>query len=479
MNKLFQEYQPLINIGLQSFADSIVAAGGKAVHLDWTPPAGGNRAAGWCLAQLLNHPSLEAANEKAYATFLAAQPILVGVGAAREHLPGMGDRMILHAGPPIAWEEMCGPMQGAVIGAILYEGWAADADTAWRLAGSGSIAFEPAHHHAAVGPMAGVISPSMPVWIVENATGRNRAFSNLNEGLGKVLRFGANSPEVLKRLHWMAQVLAPALAAALAKLGPMELKPLIAQALQMGDEVHNRNAAASSLFLKKIVPAALHSGFDAAAIADAVTFIAGNDHFFLNLSMAACKTMLDAAHGVPGSSLVTAMSRNGVRFGIRLSGTGEQWFEAPSPVVGGLYFPSYGPEHAAPDMGDSSITETAGLGGFAMATAPAIVQFVGGTPQDAVANTREMRHITLGRNSAFTLPAMNFSGTPAGIDARRVLDTNITPIINTGIAHKEAGIGQIGAGITRAPLECFTQAVIALASRVGVGMPGSIRSATS
>lgn len=479
MNKLFQENRPLINVGLQSFADSVVAAGGKAVHLDWTPPAGGNRAAGWCLAQLLNHPSLEAANEKAYAAFLAAQPVLAGVGVAREHLPGMGDRMILHAGAPIDWQEMCGPMRGAVIGAILYEGWAADADAAWRLAGSGGIAFEPAHHHAAVGPMAGVISPSMPVWIVENAAGKNRAFSNLNEGLGKVLRFGANSAEVIKRLHWMAQVLAPALAAALAKHGPMELKPLIAQALQMGDEVHNRNAAASSLFLKKIVPAALHSGYDAAAIADAVTFIAGNDHFFLNLSMTACKTMLDAAHGVPGSSLVTAMSRNGVRFGIRLSGTGEQWFEAPSPVVGGLYFPSYGPEHAAPDMGDSSITETAGLGGFAMATAPAIVQFVGGTPQDAVANTREMRHITLGRNSAFTLPAMNFSGTPAGIDCRRVLDTNITPIINTGIAHKEAGIGQIGAGITRAPLECFTQAIIALASRVGVGMPGSIRSTPS
>jgi len=479
MNKLFQENQPLINIGLQSFADSIVAAGGKAVHLDWTPPAGGNRAAGWCLAQLLNHPALEAANEKAYAAFLAAQPVLAGIGVAREHLPGMGDRMVLHAGPPIAWKEMCGPMQGAVIGAMLYEGWAEDADAAWRLAGSGSIALESAHHHAAVGPMAGVISPSMPVWIVENAAGGNRAFSNLNEGLGKVLRFGANSPEVIRRLQWMAQVLAPALAAALAKLGPMELKPLIAQALQMGDEVHNRNAAASSLFLKKIVPAALHSGFDAAAIADAVTFIAGNDHFFLNLSMAACKTMLDAAHGVPASSLVTAMSRNGVRFGIRLSGTGEQWFEAPSPVVGGLYFPSYGPEHAAPDMGDSSITEAAGLGGFAMATAPAIVQFVGGTPQDAIANTREMRHITLGRNSAFTLPAMNFSGTPAGIDARRVLDTNITPIINTGIAHKEAGVGQIGAGITRAPLECFTQAIIALASRVGVGMPGSIRSKPS
>ena len=479
MNTLFREGQHIINVGLQSFADSIDAAGGRSAQVDWTPPAGGNRAAGWSLAQLLNHPQVERANEKAYAIFLAAQPVLGGIGLARTHLPGMGERMILHAGPPIAWREMCGPMQGAVIGAMLYEGWAADAQAARRLAEGETIAFEPAHHHAAVGPMAGVISPSMPVWVVENAAGGNRAYSNLNEGLGKVLRFGANSPEVIRRLEWMASVLAPALAAALAKHGPLELKPLIAQALQMGDEVHNRNAAASSLFLKKIVPAALHSGFDAAAIADAVTFIANNDHFFLNLSMAACKTMLDAAHGVAGSSLVTAMSRNGVRFGIRLSGTGEQWFEAPSPVVGGLYFPSYGPEHAAPDMGDSSITETAGLGGFAMATAPAIVQFVGGTPQDAIANTREMLNITLGRNSAFTLPAMNFSGTPAGIDARRVLDTNITPIINTGIAHKEAGVGQIGAGITRAPLECFTQAVIALASKLGVVVPASIRSAPS
>jgi hypothetical protein len=475
MSTLFRAGQRIINVGLQSFADSIVQAGGKPVQLDWTPPAGGNRAAGWSLAQLINHPDVERANETAYAAFLGAQPVLIGVGVARSELPGMGERMILHAGPPIAWQDMCGPMQGAVIGAILFEGWAADADNARVLAQGGTITFGPAHHHAAVGPMAGVISPSMPVWVVENAAGTNRAYSNLNEGLGKVLRFGANSAEVIKRLHWMAQVLAPALKAALAKHGPLELKPLIAQALQMGDEVHNRNAAASSLFLKKIVPAALHSGYDATAIADAVTFIAGNDHFFLNLSMAACKTMLDAAHGVNGSSLVTAMSRNGVRFGVRLSGTGDQWFEAPSPVVGGLFFPSYGPEHAAPDMGDSSITETAGLGGFAMATSPAIVQFVGGTPQDAIAHTREMRNITLGSNTAFALPAMNFSGTPAGIDARRVLDTNIMPIINTGIAHKEAGVGQIGAGITRAPLECFTQAIIALASRVGVSVPAGIR----
>ncbi len=464
MSNLFHDGEAIVNVGLASFADSIGRAGGKAVQVDWSPPAGGDRAAGWNLAQLVNHPAVESANQSAYARYLSAQPVLTGVGMARAAVPGLGERMLLHAGPPIAWEEMCGPMQAALIGAILFERWAADAAAARRLADSGDIAFGSAHHHAAVGPMAGVISPSMPVWIVENAVGSNRAFSNMNEGLGKALRFGANSPEVIKRLHWMADVLAPAIGAALAKLGPLELKPLIAQALQMGDEVHNRNAAASSLFLKKLVPAALVSGFDQAGMAEAITFIAGNDHFFLNLSMAACKAMLDAAHDVPDSSLVTAMSRNGVRFGVRLSGTGEQWFEAPAPLVNGLYFPGYGPEHAAPDMGDSSITETAGLGGFAMATAPAIVQFVGGTPQDAIAYTREMSHITLGRNNAFTLPAMNFNGTPAGIDARKVLDTNITPIINTGIAHREPGVGQIGAGITRAPLECFTQAINALAA---------------
>jgi Protein of unknown function (DUF1116) len=466
VSNLFQEGQAIINVGLASFADSIGRAGGNAVQVEWSPPARGDRAAGWSLAQLVNHPAVESANQSAYASYLAAQPVLSGVGSARAAVPGLSERMILHAGPPIAWNEMCGPMQAAVIGAILFEGWAADGAAARSLADSGAIAFAPAHHHAAVGPMAGVISPSMPVWIVENAAGSNRAFSNMNEGLGKALRFGANSPEVIKRLHWMADVLAPAVQAALNKLGPLELKPLMAQALQMGDEVHNRNAAASSLFLKKIVPAALLSGFDQAGMAEAITFVAGNDHFFLNLSMAACKAMLDAAHGVPNSSLVTAMSRNGVRFGVRLSGTGEQWFEAPAPVVNGLYFPGYGLEHAAPDMGDSSITETAGLGGFAMATAPAIVQFVGGTPQDAIAYTREMSHITLGRNNAFTLPAMNFSGTPAGIDARKVLDTNIAPIINTGIAHREPGVGQIGAGITRAPLECFTQAINALAARI-------------
>ena len=466
MSTLFASGQAIINVGLRSFADTIVEVGAKAVQLDWQPPAGGDRALGMQLAALVNHPAVEAANRQAYAAYLEAQPVVIGVAQAGKVLPDVSGRMVLHAGPPIPFEQMCGPMQGAILGAILYEGWALDLEGAGRLVASGKIEFSPCHQHGAVGPMAGVISPSMPVWIVENTVTRKRAFSNFNEGLGKVLRFGAHNKEVLDRLRWMADVLAPTMSAILATHGPLELKPLIAQALHMGDECHNRNAAASSLLLKKLVPAALMSKVPQSQLAQALSFIAGNDHFFLNLSMATCKAMLDAAHGIAGSSLVTAMARNGVRFGIRLSGTGDQWFEAPALPVDGLYFPGYGPQDAAADLGDSAITETAGLGGFAMAASPAIVQFVGGTPAQAIANTMSMTHITLGRNHAFTLPAINFDGTPAGIDARKVLDTGIAPIINTGIAHKEAGIGQIGAGITRAPLECFAQAIAALATRV-------------
>jgi hypothetical protein len=357
---------------------------------------------------------------------------------------------------------MCGPVRGAVIGAALLEGWSDTAVAAERMAESGAIDFSPCHHHGAVGPMAGILSPSMPVVVVENAAAGTRAFATLNEGLGKVLRFGANSPEVLDRLRWLGSEFFTAMQVAVRALADADLKPLMAQALHMGDELHNRNAAASGLLFKRLTLSLLGSKLDSGAIKRALTFVAGNDHFFLNLSMAACKSMSDAAHGVPGSSMVTVMARNGVNFGIRLSGTGDKWFQAPANPVNGLYFPGYTIEDAAADLGDSAITETNGLGGFAMAASPAIVQFVGGTPADATANSRRMLSITLGTNPAFTLPALNFGGTPAGIDARLVVDAGILPIINTGIAHKKAGIGQIGAGITTAPMECFNAAIAAL-----------------
>jgi hypothetical protein len=463
MHALFGRPLRVVNVGLAAFAEPISRSGGTALHLDWAPPGCGEPAAAEALARLSASEALTQGNAVAFAAYLAARPVLEGIGIAGDVIPGMGERRILHAGPPILFSAMCGPMRGAIIGAILYEGWAADAEAALALASGGEIAFVPCHHHDAVGPMAGVISPSMPVWIVRNATAGNRAFSNLNEGLGKVLRFGAYGPEVIARLNWMRTVLAPTLAKALSALGELELNPLIAQALHMGDEVHNRNAAASGLLLKHLVPALLGSGASPSDVAAAVACIAGNDHFFLNISMAAAKAMLDAAHGVAASGMVTAMCRNGVEFGIRVGATGARWFTAPAPRVAGLYFAGYGVADAAGDLGDSAITETAGLGGFAMAAAPAIVKFVGGTSADALANTLAMRHITLGCNNAFTLPALDFSGTPAGIDVTRVVDTRILPVINTGIAHREPGIGQIGAGVTHAPMGCFTSAAIALA----------------
>ena len=456
----------VINVGLSSFADAVEQAGGSAVNVNWRPPADGDVTMGNALAKLVHNQTIDAANRMAFDKYLNAQPVLEGIGRAGDVLPGMGERTILHSGPPIDWQEVCGPVHGAIIGAILYEGWAKDEDAAIEMLKNGEVTIDPCHHHSAVGPMAGITSPSMPVWMVANSTDGNKAFTSLNEGLGKVLRFGANSPEVIERLQWMQTTLAEVLNAALSSAEGIDIKTLMAQALHMGDEVHNRNTAATGLLLKQLVPHALRSGLPSDDVAVAIEFIAGNDHFFLNVSMAACKVMLDAAHDVPNSSMVTAMARNGVEFGIRVCGGGDEWFTTPAPVVDGLYFPGYSIAEAAPDLGDSAITETAGIGGFAMAASPAIVQFVGGTPADAVARSKEMVPITLGRNNALTIPALNFSGTAAGIDIRKVVDTGIQPIINTGIAHKNAGVGQIGAGITRAPMACFTKAVQSLSEKL-------------
>jgi hypothetical protein len=462
-----------INVGLAGFADPIRAAGAPVVALDWRPPAAGDREVGLLLATLEDDPTdpvgglIAAANARAVERILAAQPMLVDVRLASEVIEGLGGRMLLHSGPPIEWPAMCGPVQGAAIGAVLFEGWASTPEEARRLLDGGRIVFAPCHDHGAVGPMAGVLSPSMPVAVVENAAAGNRAFATLNEGLGKVLRFGAYDASVLERLRWFVTKLGPALSTVLTAGGPIDLKAITAQALQMGDEGHNRNVAATSLLTRTIAPTVAGS-LSRSVAAEVLTFLRANDHFFLNLSMAACKSGLDAAAGIEGSTVVTAMSRNGVDFGIRLSGTGNAWFTAPVGVPDGLYFPGYGPDDANPDLGDSAITETFGIGGFAMAAAPAIVRFVGGTPADAIAFTRLMERITLARNSAYGLPSLGFSGTPTGIDARKVVETGIAPVINTGIAHHDAGVGQIGAGIARAPLACFELAVRALAHGLGI-----------
>ena len=457
----------VVNVGLAQFADDLRSAGTEVVEVDWAPPAAPPSAL--ALADRLEAGSptgdrIETANREAVTRMLRGDPVLADVLPAEETVPGMHGRLLLHAGPPIGWERMCGPMRGAVAGAAVLEGWAPDLDEAAALAAAGGIDFAPNHHHDAVGPMTGVITRSMPVMVVENRAFGNRAYCTLNEGLGKVMRFGGNDADVRSRLRWLADVLGPALGAALRHAGGIALKGIVARGLAAGDEMHQRNAACTGLLLRALAPALARTSADREALAAVLAFIAGNDQFFLNVAMALGKAVADPARGVAGSSLVTAMSRNGADFGVRLSGTGDRWFTAPVEMPHGLYFPGFTEADANPDMGDSTIVETVGLGGFAMAAAPAVVGFVGaGSAAEADGYTRRMYEITLARNPEWTIPALDFAGVPTGIDARRVVATGIPPTINTGIAHREPGIGQVGAGVVRAPMDCFVQALEGLA----------------
>lgn len=464
--QLFQDSLRVINIGTATFKKDFDMQNVEAVQVDWEPPAGGNIDLIEALDQLIDNEKIEAANNEVINRINDSQPILIDIDQAINVIPGMHKKKILHAGPPIKWEDMCGPQQGAVIGALIYENLAINEEEARELANSGEIDFAPCNEHSTVGPMAGVVSASMPVHVVENKTFGNKAYCTVNEGLGKVLRFGAFSNEVLDRLKWLEKTYAPALRKALSLSKGIDLKALTAQALHMGDECHNRNKASTSLFYREIVEYFMLTNLDKKEIDEVLKFIRNNEHYFLNLSMPASKSTLDAAHGVKYSTIVTTMCRNGIEFGIRLSGMGEnEWFTAPANHVEGLLFPGYSADDAALDLGDSTITETLGIGGFAMGGAPAIVQFVGGDVEDAIQYSEQMYEITVGENSNYSIPTLNFRGSACGIDTRKVIDTNILPVINSGIAHKVAGIGQIGAGIVHPPKACFEKALLAFSNK--------------
>ena len=413
--------------------------------------------------------TIERANAEALRRMLAGDPVLIDVVPAGEAIAGLGARHILHAGPPIAWERMCGPMRGAVMGIAVFEGWAKDLEEAEAKAAAGAFRFEPNHHYSAVGPMTGMTTVSQPLLVVENRAFGNRAYCAINEGLGKVMRFGGNDAEVLARLAWLRDVLGPALGRALREIGGIPLKPIIARGLTMGDEMHQRNVACSSLLLRLLAPALARTTRDTETLARCLDFAAKNDQFFLNIAMAMGKAITDPARNIEGASVVTAMSRNGTDFGIRVSGTGDTWFTAPVEMPVGLYFPGYTAADANPDMGNSAIVETVGLGGFAMAAAPAVVGFVGAGPASgAVTFTRAMGEITAGSNPEWTIPALDGAGVPTGIDIRLVVETGLVPTINTGIAHRRPGIGQVGAGVVKAPMACFTAALTAFAKTMGV-----------
>ena len=464
--ELFSQKLSVINIGVEGFQQELAGRQTEAVQLDWRPPAGGDPVLANALEKLESLPEIDAANAKAVEIIMSARPVLVDIDTALAVVPGMTRNTLLHAGPPITWDRMAGPMKGAVLGALIYEGLAGNPEEAAKLAASGEIKFSPCHEHNSVGPMAGIVSASMPVQVIENKTHGNFSFCTLNEGLGKVLRFGSYNEEVIRRLKWIQEELGPALKKAVLLSGGIDIRSLIAQAVQMGDECHNRNKAGTSLFIRTIAPFLVRAELEREVQVRVLEFIHSNDHFFLNLSMPACKAALDAAHGIEHSTVVTTMCRNGVEFGIRVSGCpGNTWFTGPAQMIRGLMFPGFTMADANPDIGDSAITETCGIGGFAMGGAPAIVQFVGGTVDDAVAYSQKMHEITTAENPNYANPNLNFRGAATGIDVRKVVRTGILPVINTGMAHKDAGVGQVGAGIVNPPRECFEKALFALAGR--------------
>jgi hypothetical protein len=462
--KLFGEKLEVVNIGLERFKDDLEMQNKKVEQVDWTPPASIDKKILDTLEA--NKDKIIAANEKVLKIILNGKPFLVDLDIARNVIPGMKDNLLLHSGPPITWERMSGPMKGAMIGAMIYEGKANNFEEAEKLGASGAFDFAPCHEHSTVGPMAGVVSASMPVFVLKNEEYGNYAYCTLNEGLGKVLRYGAYDDETITKLKWMENVLYPTLKDAIKESGKIDLKNLIAQALHMGDEVHNRNRAGTSLFYRTIAPAIVKSCKEPDIAAKVLEFINGNDHFFLNLSMPAAKVTLDAARNIDNSSIVIAMTRNGTDFGLQLAGTKDSWFVGPALVPDALYFPGFTKEDANPDIGDSSITETVGLGGFAIAASPAIVQFVGGSANDAVNYTLTMYEIAFGENNIYQIPYLNFRGTPTGIDITKVVEKGILPFIDTGVAHKNPGIGQVGAGVLSAPMEPFVKAAKGLAEQL-------------
>lgn len=470
---LLAEPPAVVTVGASVLADALAAQAVPQVSVDWRPPPAGTEAA---LARIAADPRRAEANARAVSRMLAAGASLVDVRPAGE-LIGLEPGQFCHAGPPLAWEAASGPMRGALIGAMLLEGLATTPEhaeqqlAAGRLDSGAPIELVPCHERGGVGPMAGVVSPSMWAWVLRDETHQTTSWCTLNEGLGRVLRYGAYGPEVIERLRWMGAVLGPALAAAVRAAGPVDVKALIGQMVQMGDEGHNRNRAGTLMLLRDLLPSLVESGLAASEVARVARFIGGNDHFFLNLVMAAAKLQSMAAADIPGSTVVTVMARNGTEFGIQTAGTGSAWFTGPAGVVDGLYLGSYGPADANPDIGDSAITETVGLGGFVMAGAPAIVRFVGGTVRDALLTTQRMYEITLAENPAYAVPVLDFRGVPTGIDVTRVVRTGILPQINTGIAGRVAGTGQVGAGLVTPPMECFTSALEALAARAHSDVP--------
>jgi hypothetical protein len=451
-----------VNLGLEQFADALRSQGAPVVQVDWRPPAGGDAEMLSVLTTLWGRhgSAVEAANRHAVAVIEGCAPRVVTVAPAGSVIAGLGDGVLLHSGPPMTWDRVCDPQRRALLAAVLFEGWASSREEAAALLERGEVVLACGNEHGHVGPMTGVCSPSMPVWVVED--GDVRAFSTLNEGPGRTLWFGVGDDEAVERLRFFRDDLGPRLARLLELRGPVDVFGLAAQGLNMGDELHMRSQATGNLLIRDLLPA-----FAVAGGEEAARFIAGNHHFFLNLTMAAAKCCSLRLGSVRGSSVVSLISRNGVDVGIQLAGMPGRWFTAPAaPVADALLREGHAPSDAARDIGDSAVIECVGLGGMALAAAPVVAAFFGGNAAAAAARTELMAQICAARSSRFTLSGRDGAGTPVGIDARLVAELDIAPQITTGVLHASSGAGQIGAGVAHQPVEPFRAAITALAEEL-------------
>ena len=411
---------------------------------------------------------IEQANKVAVERMIASRPFAVDVKPAIEAVTGMKENLICHAGPPTQLDEMVPSFKMAIFGGIMWEGWAKSPEESEKLIRDGKVIIEPNHHHNGIGTMYGITTPSMPVFVVEDRVHGTRTTANIREETVKALRYGCWDENVKRKLDWNRDVLGPIVGEALRDCGGIDMVSLMGKALHMGDDGHNENRAANLLFCLELIPHIMNTNASKEVIKDIATWMNTDSRFVSTAEMAACKAISLAAHNIENCSVMTTMCRNGTYTGIRVSGLGDQWFKAPAPKVELLFFPGYGPEDATNDCGDSCVTEVAGIGALVMAAAPAMVQFVGGTVSDAINYSKEMYEITAGKNPNFTIPYLDFDGAPIGIDIIKVIRTGITPYINTSIGHKLPNFGQVGAGMTQAPLACFKGALEAFAKAVGL-----------
>jgi hypothetical protein len=454
----------VINIGLPLFADAVRDQGRPVQQLDWRIPAGGDAGVVAALERLYSSrsESIDRANAEVLRRLDQGVPMLIGVATAGDVMAGLADRTLLHCGPPITWDAVCDPLRRSMRAATVAEGWAADVAQADRLLRDGEVRLAPAIDHGAVVPMATAMGPSTPVFVVENRQGGTRAYAPFNQGPGETAWFGRETPAAIARLEFLRDVAGPMLREAVNAAGPIDLLALAAQGVQMGDDIHMRTQGTTSLLIRNLLP-------HLAALPDAgrvelARFLSGNHLFFLNLAMAAARSLTMAAEQVPGSSIVTTMCRNGTAFGIRLAGNDTMFVADAPPVGAAMYYAGYDAESAAPDIGDSAVLELVGLGAAAAAGSPAVAGFLGGRLSDAIEVTEDMALICAGSSSRFQLPTWDYRGTPLGVDARQVVELGITPKITTGILHADSGIGQIGAGVVTAPMACFRAAVLDLSA---------------